>query len=332
MQHAPSASLFDRPTQHRRRNARICARAALAALLLGLAMSPRPSAGFEQRQMAHDGWARPYQLQRPPQLDPAHPVPLVLVLHGAGGGGARALSSYRWDEAAERHGFVAVAPDAMPAFPDQPAQFLANPRYWNDGRAGGPAAHQQIDDVGFIAALIDRLAGDLPIDRQRIYVTGFSSGAGMTYRLGLDLADRLAAIAPISGQGFGARPPARPLPVLYLVGDQDPLTPLAGGPVRLPWGTVQDHPPARKLPDTWAMLDHCQGKPSIEAPQPQVTLERWHGCAGNAEVLFYTVAGLGHEWAGGRGRLLPEAMTGPYTDAVDVTDLVWNFFRRHRLE
>ena len=305
----------------------------LAALGLVLALAGcAASRAADQQAIDFGGYKRHYAIEVPSAAQSKGPVPLVLVLHGAGGSGALALDRYRWRDAAERDNFIAAAPDAMPAFPDRAAHFLTNPRYWNDGSSRGRPEHLQIDDIGFIAALIERLETTLPIDRRRIYVTGFSSGAGMTHRLGLELADRIAAIAPISGQAFGERQPARPLPVLYLVGDQDPLTPLAGGPVRLPWGGEQDHPPARNLPDTWARLDHCQSPPGIETPAPQLRLERWAHCAGSTEVLFYTVAGLGHEWAGGRGRVLPERMTGPYSDAVDVTELVWRFFERHRLK
>ena len=41
-----------------------------------------------------------------------------------------------------------------------------------------------------------------PIDQHRVYVTGFSNGAGMTFTLGSRFSDRIAAIAPVSSQSF----------------------------------------------------------------------------------------------------------------------------------
>jgi polyhydroxybutyrate depolymerase len=299
--------------------------AAIAALLLSGASMP---ATADEGSLVSGGLTRTFAVATPQGL--TAPAPLVLLLHGAGGSGENALQHYRWDREASAQGFVAAAPDAMPAFLDRTANFLSNPRYWNDGSDRGPPAHGSVDDIAFLGALIDALAAKYPIDRSRIYVTGFSSGASMAFYAGVRLSDRLAAIAPVAGKNWSQKPPARPLPVLYLIGDQDPLNPYAGGPVSLPWGGTRIATPARESPEAWAKFDACDGAPAASSPEPQVTLEAWRHCAGGAEVLFYTVAGLGHEWAGGTGRALPAAMTGPYSDAVDTTALIWDFFRRHR--
>ena len=301
-----------------------------ALLLAAIAVAGPSARAFESGSIDSGGLARSYAIEVPERSGSVERMPLVIVLHGAGGQGTTAMRSYRWDATAKRGGFIAVAPDAAPAFLDRPADFRTNPRYWNDGSGRGPAGHLRVDDVAFLAQLIDVLAARYPIDRGRVYATGFSSGASMTHRLGIELSDRLAAIAPVAGKAWVLTSPKRTLPVLFLVGESDPLTPLNGGPVKLPWGGEQTYPPARELPEAWASLDHCQAPSAIEQPLAQMTLRAWRVCADGAEVLFYTVAGLGHEWAGGAGRLLPEAMTGPYSDAVDTTELIWKFFRRHR--
>ncbi|HUN51314.1 MAG TPA: PHB depolymerase family esterase [Candidatus Sulfotelmatobacter sp.] len=321
--------MFQTTNQGRTMPRRLALRCLLSFALVTFALAHGAGRGAAADTLTVGGMARSYALALPEQL--SAPVPLVLVLHGAGGNGAGALVHYRWDEKARAAGFIAAAPDAMPAFPELRTNFLTNPRYWSDGSGRGPPAHGRIDDTAFLAALIEALAARYPVDRSRIYVTGFSSGASMTHRAGLLLADRLAAIAPVAGKAWSRSRPARPLPVLFLVGDQDPLTPLGGGPVKSPWGGVQDYPPARALPEAWAGFDACDGAPTRESPQAGVALEAWRHCAGGAEVLFYTVRGLGHEWAGGRGRALPAAMTGPYTDAIDTTALIWDFFKRQRL-
>src|SRR5438094_329198 len=84
-----------------------------------------------------------------------------------------------------------AAPDATRPDPQLPARFYTNPAVWNDGSARPPAdrvAH--VDDVGFLRTLLDELPRRWPIDPTRIYATGFSNGAGMTFRLGLELAGR----------------------------------------------------------------------------------------------------------------------------------------------
>ena len=68
-----------------------------------------------------------------------------------------------------------------------------------------------------------------------IYVTGVSNGGGMAARAACELADRLAAAAPVAG-GYGTLPacrPSRPLPVLEVHGTGDGVVPYAGkGPRR----------------------------------------------------------------------------------------------------
>ena len=303
----------------------------ITSLILALLAAPPASGAVEPGSLEAGGLRRTYVVALPAQPKPGASLPLVVVLHGAGGNGLAALQKYRWDTRAEAGEFVAVAPDAEPALLDRPDNFLTNPRFWNDGSDRGPRGHRAVDDTAFIAALIDRLTARYPVDPRRIYATGFSSGASMTHLLGIELADRLAAIAPVAGKAWLKTAPRRPVPVLFLVGDKDPLTPLQGGAVRLPWGGTQQYPPARDLPKSWARLDRCAEPPEVTSPQAGLTLEAWRSCAGDAEVLFYTVAGLGHEWAGGAGRALPEPITGPYTDAVDTTAMITSFFDRHRL-
>ncbi len=54
------------------------------------------------------------------------------------------------------------------------------------------------------------------------------------------------------------------------------------------------------------------------------------GFSNGAEVVFITVEGLGHTWAGGTS-LLPESLVGKRTDKIRATDVLWEFFRKHAL-
>ena len=161
------------------------------ALAFALAAASPAGNALETGSLDVGGLRRTYVVALPEQLKPGALVPLVILLHGAGGRGLVALQNYRWDTKAAAEGFIAVAPDAAPAFIGLAANFRTNPRYWNDGSDRGPAQHRQVDDTAFIARLIDQLVGRYPIDTQRVYATGFSSGASMVHRIGIELADRL---------------------------------------------------------------------------------------------------------------------------------------------
>ena len=94
----------------------------------------------------------------------------------------------------------------------------------------GLAMRRRVDDVGFIGALIDKLSIDYPVDPKRIYATGMSNGGMMTHRLGIELADRVAAIAPVVATVFGdEREPTRPVPALMINGMLDKSVPFRGG-------------------------------------------------------------------------------------------------------
>jgi hypothetical protein len=113
--------------------------------------------------LTHNGAERSYRLYIPGSLTEA-PVPLVIGLHGGFGSGEQFARTSRFDDAAESGRFIAVYPDGLGVV-----------NTWNGGRCCGYAARQDVDDVGFIAALIDELSSRYPIDPGRIYATGTAS-------------------------------------------------------------------------------------------------------------------------------------------------------------
>jgi polyhydroxybutyrate depolymerase len=257
-------------------------------------------------------------------------LPVVLMFHGAGATAAIAMANTGWAALAAREGFVAVFPEGTPRDPDRPPMFRQNPQSWNDGSGRGHVARAAVDDVAFTAALLDALAARRAIDRSRVYATGFSNGAALAFRLGAELADRLAAIAPVAGLLWLDEPrPSHPVPLFFVVGAADPLNPLEGGEVKTPWGRSEHHPPPIQSVDRWRSALGCGGAPERIRDDGEVRIERWSGCRGGAEVLYCTVEGLGHVWPGG-ARLLPEWIVGRPTQALQGSEEIWRFFRRHR--
>jgi len=306
---------------------------ALAAIMLGLAMillSASLAEAGEQRTVDVAGVSRTYYVAGTSAAN-LTARPLVIMLHGAGGNGEQAVRQYGWERKAEEEGFVVAGPDAWRPFPDWPANFLTNPRFWNDGGARGNAAIQGSDDVGFIDAMVEDIARVTAIDRTRIYVTGFSSGAGMAQRVAVDRANRYAAVAPIAGiVVVPPTSPVRAMPFLYLSGDRDPLNPVQGGPVRSPWGTTFTKPAHGAISQRWRELNGCP-PPTRTMAAPSVRLELASPCRDGVEVRYVLVEGLGHRWAGASRDVLPESIVGPASNALNVTDTVWDFLRRWRL-
>ncbi|MCI0749804.1 MAG: hypothetical protein L0Y32_04575, partial [Nevskiales bacterium] len=183
-------------------------------------------------------------------------------------------------------------------------------------------------------AMLDDLSARFTVDPRRIYATGFSNGASMTFRVGIDLSARIAAIAPFAGS-LWLKPAKldRPVPLFYITGDADPLNPIEGGAPKLATGAAirtavsRLKPPAREFVGTWARLLDCQAEPKPAPASPGVTALVYSDCSGDTEVRFTVIKGHGHIWPGGKN-LLPEFMVGKTSDAFQATDAIWEFFRK----
>src|SRR5262245_12983596 len=119
------------------------------------------SDGDHRADFPYGGITRSFMLHIPPR---AGPFPLVMMLHGAGGGADFAADETGWSQLADLEGIAVVYPEGLPARRDKTPKFLTNPQEWNDGSGRGGE-----DDVGFLTAVLDHLAEF--IDRRRVYVT-----------------------------------------------------------------------------------------------------------------------------------------------------------------
>lgn len=279
------------------------------------------------------GEPREYLLYRPELRGLTPPArqnpPLVIFLHGAGGSAEWADGETGWSALSDREGFALALPDALPPHPDKPAKFLTNPRRWNDGSDGPTGVPSPADDVAFLAAVIHDSVSRTDADPRRVYLSGFSNGAGMAFRAAAELADRLAAVAPVAGYCRVPDPkPVRPVPTLYLIGSADPLVPIRGGDVRSPWQhrLVRRRPVAYTL-ERWATALGCETSPVTESDDHGVRVDVYPG---PVEFKSVVIDGLGHHWPGGKGQL-NHKIAGPPADTIDATAAVWDFFQRYTL-
>jgi polyhydroxybutyrate depolymerase len=268
-------------------------------------------------------------LRTPEAGDGARAV--VMLLHGAGGTAKLALANTGWAEVADREGLLLVYPEGTRRDPAAPPMFLQNPQAWNDGSGRGHTARTGVDDVGFLTALLDEVIGSRNVDPSRLYLAGFSNGASMTFRAGVALVGKIAAIGPVAGHCW-VSPPASmtPLPALMIFGGLDPLNPVDGGEVKTPWGTVEYHPPVLESFDRWRAFNGCSGEPTRTERVEGVQESCASGCATGADVRCLIVEDLGHHWPGGP-RLLPPWVAGPASTRLNGATALWEFFRDHPL-
>lgn len=283
--------------------------------------------------LIHDSIERKYLVHAPPSYDKARQIPLVIMFHGGGGTGVWAMKETGWDKKADEEGFLAVFPDGTRPHPSKPAKFAGrNAQSWNDGSGRAiSAAERNVDDIGFIRAMIDDLKTNYNIDPKRIYATGFSNGGSMTFRVGRELSEIVAAIAPSAGADWTNLPPARAIPILYLTGTEDPLNPLEGGKIGIREFGFGVKKPVRETIARWVDMLYCPSEPGVSYDKNGVKGISYSPCKNGAEVVFYTVEGMGHVWAGHKN-LLPEKIVGKSSDKIDANDVIWEFFRNHPMK
>ena len=279
---------------------------------------------------------REYLVHVPAGWDGRRSLPLVISFHGGGGNAKLAAMATGWSDKSDSEGFFAVYPEGVRPHADRPATFLRNPPFWNVGSGIGYAEEVDIDDDAFIAAMFDDLFSRLPIDRTRIYSTGFSNGASMAMRLALRFQQHVAAVGAVAGHLWLREPHSdltQPISLLYIIGDADPLNPMTGDTVISPWGKPLYRPPVARTPETWAKWLGCSEgcrilSNSSNPDNDAIRHVRYGPNSDGAEVEYYVIPGAGHVWPGGPDILL-EKIAGKPTDRINATDVMWEFFKRH---
>jgi len=287
--------------------------------------------GDQKFELILQGHTRHYVVHVPAGYDGKTPVPVVIMFHGGGGKARGAMQETGWSAKADKENFLAVYPEGVPRDPTRRASFVANPQSWNDGSARSilAATQKNIDDVGFINAMLNDLGTKFRIDPHRLYATGFSNGASMAFRAGRELATRLAAIAPVAGSDWLEQPTVgRPISLLYITGTQDPLNPIEGGDITIGARAAGTKPPVREFIQKWVKMLGCAPEPSAIYDQDGVKGIAYTSCHENTEVTFYTIAGMGHFWPGGMSHL-PERVIGKSSNKISATDVIWEFFQKH---
>lgn len=213
---------------------------------------------------------------------------------------------------------IAVRDEIIVAYPEGFTASEGGPRSWNARFCCRDAMSANADDIGFLSGLIDDLAERYSVSG--VLVTGFSNGGMLTHLAGIELSDKLTAIAPVAatiGHQIAGLRPKRELPVLIVHGADDRLVPLGGRD----GGRLL---PVRQAVDYWVRADRCSESPTTEE-RDGVEVTRYPSCAGDAEVTFYQVRDAGHVWPGSRVRMRSEK--DPRT--LDASAVIWEFFRAH---
>ncbi len=294
----------------------------------GCAATP-VAVGDEHVSMTSDGLERSYLRSVPPAYDGTTPVPLVIDLHGFQEGADMHAYNSGLGPFGDEHGFVTITPQ---------------------GNAVGAQPMWLIDrdsaDVVFIGDLLDEAEATLCVDLARVYVTGFSNGAMLTSVLACVYADRLAAVAPVSGVAdVEGCDPARPVPVVAFHGTDDPYVDFDGGfgpavpvqPSDVQPTLVDDAiattyvpAPVEETMAEWAERNGCAaGDPVEEEVADDVTLLAWPCSDAATATDLYRIDGGGHTWPGSNFLVAYQSLVGSTTMSISANEVMWAFFEDH---
>jgi polyhydroxybutyrate depolymerase len=280
--------------------------------------SPVP-VGETTHTLTYDGLERSYILYVPASMNKNEPVPVVFVFHGGTGNARSAIMMSNFNEVANQHGFVVVYPNGTGGLSDK--RILT----WNAGDCCAYAQDNNVDDVGFVRAIMTDVQPLVSIDVKRVYATGMSNGAMLTQRLACEATDIFAAVAPVAGTlNFSPCQPSQPISVIEFHGTADRHVPFDGGIgpdslVGVDFNSVQNSV------EFWATFNVCNSQPQTNSID-NVQYKVWAECVDSTAVELYTIIGSGHSWPGGRSGW---PGSDKPTQTISASQLIWDFFAAH---
>ncbi len=262
-----------------------------------------------------DEQTRTYNIVLPSNYNEQQNFSMIIGMHGGASNAEQFESNSQLTDKANAEGFIIVYPNGTGRL-----------QTWNGGRCCGSAATENVDDIKFISMLIDKLTAEYKIDPKRIYATGHSNGGIMSYRLACELSNKIAAIAPNASTMEMITPcmPSRAVPILHMHSKLDENVPYEGG-----YGVGISNAyfyPLDSVFTVWASNNGCNPVPQTIV-KDNYTEKKWVDCDGNAVIDYYLTNDGSHSWPGAGGSL-----TGnPSSTAINANDLLWEFFKNHRL-
>ncbi len=274
-----------------------------------------------------DGTERTYIIHLPDNKDKLNKYPLVIALHGGGGKGEGMNKLTGFNNVSDKNNFVVVYPDGID-------------KQWNDGRSDF-LLNDKTNDVKFISKLIDTLIVLNNVDTNRVYITGISNGGIMSFRLACELSNKIAAFAPVAASmpespSYDCKP-VRPVPMMLIFGDEDPLVPFNGGEISVfglrSRGKVI---PVQQSVSYWVSANGCSTVPvesqinAVPDDGTEISKKIYSSKTGNADVEFWLVIGGGHTWPGGL-QYLPKIVIGKTSREFNASEEIWKFFSNKTL-
>lgn len=269
------------------------------------------NAQFDTFTIDHDGLTRTYYKYVSANYNSDNPASVVVWLHGMGD-----ISVAEVQNQYPAHQFIPIADTAnfIILVPVSENYALLNMRAWNS-QAGifGISPNTNVDDFGFIDAMLDETIAANAVNEDRLFICGFSMGAFMTQRFALQHNSRFAAYASVGGTIGGnitSTTPNKPIRLAHFHGTED-------GTVGYENNTFGMG--AEQMRDFWLENNNCDFTPVYESQytdtdpstNTSLTVDYYVFSNGEADIEFHKQNGAGHIW--------------PKNTSTEI----WKFFSKH---
>ncbi|WP_085909916.1 alpha/beta hydrolase family esterase [Kiloniella majae] len=200
---------------------------------------------------------RSYQVKTPSNWDGKSLLPILMHFHGWGRTGRNVLNNPRITEATDKHGFLLVAPDGLGKSWD----------FWG----------KTSRDTPFAQAILKNLKTKWPIDENKVYLSGFSYGSAMAWRLACESGQEFAGLLAIAGtlwQQEDIECQAGPINITHVHGLKDNVMSLPRG---------NNNNPLKGI-ELWRRTNQCQIEPDTVEKINIFTCHHWTGCNSGKET------------------------------------------------
>lgn len=311
-----------------------------------------------ERRLRHDGLVR-WFMEYPPATsratNPANgSVPVLILLHFGTGNMrssrifGRTVEKDPWLNLAKQHGYLVLSPSAV------------SPRRWRDGYNTKPYKGDwndllggannnvvDIDDVGYISALVEWAIQKRGGDRRKVYIFGFSNGGTMVQRMIIERPNMFAAAtAAVANLPAADIPlPSRGTPLFLICGTEDNRMPYVGGVAADGRGVLRS---AEATRDFFVAANHA-GPNMIETMLPDTDpndncriISQFYP-SNTTPVQYYIMDGGGHNFVGTKSTIGGQPLPNPLIYALDVLlgnpcydangiQLAWDFMTKFTLQ
>jgi polyhydroxybutyrate depolymerase len=288
---------------------------------------PEIPPGPKEVQLGHDNYIRNVTYHIPKRLRRRRRG-LVLLLHDADETpeSTMRMTKRGFNKLSDRHNFIVGYPEALNL-------------HWNDARTDSISLshYNEIDDVGFIDQVVQYAIDSFRIDPERIFVSGFSEGGLMVFRLACERPHVFKGFASVAASlsldQLVECTPDTTISLMMINGTRDPILPYDGGQMEIDETEAGSMLAPEEAINFWLEENQCTEKSSEKDMANRDTFDEtrsirttYNDCEQKNEIVLIRVVNGGHAWPGGR-QYQNERSIGKVSDDFDASEEIWKFFR-----